>query len=90
MTPILAPSVYVLCLLTSSACAGLLIRAYRRRRTRLLLWTAAGFFFLAVNNLTLVADMVLFPSVYLLPLRQLTAVLAIGVMIYGFIWEVEE
>lgn len=89
MTPILAASVYFLCLVTSSTCAGLLVRAYRRSRTRLLLWTAAGFFFLALNNLSLVADMVVFPNVYLLPLRQVFALMAIAVMIYGFIWEID-
>jgi hypothetical protein len=63
---------------------------HRRNRTRLLLWTAVSFVFLAMNNLSLVADMVLFPNAYLLPLRQLTALIAIGVMIYGFVFEVEK
>jgi hypothetical protein len=88
MTPVAATSVYLLCLATSCACAGLLIRSYLRNRMRLILWTAASFVFLALNNLSLVADVVLFPNVYLLPLRQITALLAIGVLLYAFIWEV--
>lgn len=90
MSSITAASVYFLCLIASCSCAALLIRAYRRNRTKIVLWTAVGFIFLALNNLCLVADMVWFPSVYLLPLRQVTALLAICVMIYAFIWEVDK
>ena len=82
-------AVYLLCLLTSTVCAGLLLRSYLRARSRLLLWTAASFGFLALNNLALVADEVLFPAADLLLFRQITAILAIGVLLYGFIWEVE-
>jgi hypothetical protein len=34
----MAAAVYVLCALTSLACAVLLLRSYARRRVRLLLW----------------------------------------------------
>jgi hypothetical protein len=81
--------VYTLCFVTSALCAALLIRAYVRTRTRLLLWSAASFVFLAVNNFFVLGDLVLFPDVNLLPFRQVTALLAVGVLIYGFIWEVE-
>lgn len=88
----LAPStaVYLLCLATSCVCAGLLLRAYLRTRTKLLLWTAASFGFLALNNVFLVADMVVWPgpTVYLTPYRQGSLVLALGVLLYGFIMEV--
>jgi hypothetical protein len=33
--------------------------------------------------------MVIFPNIFLLPARQLTNAAAIGVLLYGFIWEVE-
>jgi hypothetical protein len=82
-------AVYLLCLLTSSVCAGLLLRAYLRERSRLLLWVAASFVFLALNNLALVADMVVFPSVDLVIWRQVSAICALAVLLYGFIWEVE-
>ena len=82
-------AVYFLCLLTSVVCAGLLLRSYLRARSRLLLWTAVSFGFLALNNLALVADMVIFPSVDLWIWRQVAAFLALGVLLYGFIWEVE-
>ena len=57
----LGPSlVYSLCLAASALCAFLLLHTWRKTRSRLLFWTAAGFVALAVNNLILVADMVLF------------------------------
>ena len=89
MTPLAPAAVYVLCLLTSIVCAGLLLRAYARSRARLLLWTALSFVCLAVNNLFLVGDLVVFPEVDLWPMRQAAAIAAIGVLLYGFIWEAE-
>ncbi|GGL45536.1 DUF5985 family protein [Caulobacter rhizosphaerae] len=87
----LAPTVvYVLCMLASMTCAGLLARAWRASRSRLLLWTAISFGFLALNNLLLVADLVIFAQVNLLPYRQASAGLAIATLLYGFIWEVDE
>lgn len=86
----LGPSlVYALCLATSAACAVLLLHAWRQTRSRLLFWTALGFVFLAVNNLILVADLILLPSVDLWAWRQAASAAAIGVLLYGFIWEAE-
>lgn len=81
--------VYVLCLATSLTCALLLLRGYRRNRSRLLLWTGLGFCALTLNNLLLVADLVVWRDIDLWPARQVTAALAIGVFVYGFLWEVE-
>lgn len=80
-------AVYGLCLLTSGACAALLMRAWRRTGSRLLLWTATSFCFLTLNNLALVADMVLFPAVDLWLLRFLATVVAISLLLFGFVWE---
>ena len=82
--------VYGLCLLASALCAALLLRAWGQSRSRLLLWTALSFSFLALNNLFLVADMVIFPAMNLWYLRQAASLLAIGVLVYGFIWEAEQ
>lgn len=79
--------VYLLCLATSAVCAGLLARAWLRSRSRLLLWTAVSFAGLALNNLFLVADMVLFPTIDFWLLRQASSAAALGVLLYGFIWE---
>ena len=81
-------AVYILCLLTSASCAVLLIRSYLRTRTVLLLWTALCFSLLALNNLLLVVDLVVFPtSVDLQLIRNLTALCAVSVLLYGFIRE---
>jgi hypothetical protein len=82
-------AVYGLCLLTSAVCAALLIRSYGRSRQPLLLWSAACFSLLAINNLLVVLDMVVLASVDLSLARQLTSLAAVGVLIYGFIWEVD-
>lgn len=82
-------AVYLLCLITSLVCAALLARAWRRARSKLLLWTALSFGFLALNNLFLVADMVVFAEMDLRWLRHLSGLAAISVLLYGFIWEAE-
>ncbi|MBC7768972.1 MAG: hypothetical protein H7124_09305 [Phycisphaerales bacterium] len=81
--------VYTLCFVTSALCALLLVRAYIRTRARLLLWSAVSFVFLAINNFFVLGDLVLFPDANLLAFRHIAALLAVGVLIYGFIWEVE-
>lgn len=80
-------TVYLLCLLASLFCAYLLLRAWRQARSPLLLWTAISFGFLALNNLALVSDLVIFPALYLWPLRFAFGLMALGVLIFGFVWE---
>ncbi len=82
-------AVYGLCLLTSALCAALLVRSWGRSRQPLLLWSALCFSLLAVNNLLVVLDMVVLAGVNLSLARQLTSLAAVGVLIYGFIWEVD-
>ncbi|HYC98794.1 DUF5985 family protein [Brevundimonas sp.] len=82
-------AVYGLCLLTSALCAALLIRSYGRSRQPLLLWSAACFSLLAINNLLVVLDMVVLPGIDLSLARQVTSLAAVGVLLYGFIWEVD-
>jgi hypothetical protein len=81
--------VYVLCLLASMVCAALLVRSWRRTRARLLLWSALCFVLLAVNNLMAVLDVFVIHDVDLTFVRQGSALAAVGVLLYGFIWEVE-
>jgi Family of unknown function (DUF5985) len=86
----LKPAVYLLCMATSLLCLILLARSYARSRMRLLLWSALCFVFLAINNLLLFVDVVVFPvEVDLLPYRQLSSLLGVGVLLYGFIWEAD-
>jgi hypothetical protein len=85
---IVKAAVYVLCLLASAVCAGLLVRTYVQTGAKLLLWSASCFVLLATTNLLVVIDLlVLPPTIDLLPLRRLTTLGGIGVLLYGFIWE---
>lgn len=81
--------VYVLCLATSVLCLVLLVRAYLRTRTRLLLWSALCFVGLAVNNLLLFLDLAVFTHIDLLSFRASSSLLAVGVLLFGFIWETD-
>jgi Family of unknown function (DUF5985) len=90
MTDIFATMVYVLCFLTSAACAWLLGRAFARTGTRLLLWSSVCFGFLAANNLVLVLDLVVWPELDLRLARLVLALAAIMSLIWAFVWEVEE
>ena len=83
-------TVYILCFLTSTACAWLLGRSYARTGTRLLLWSSICFALLAANNLMLILDLVVFPQLDLRLLRLLLAMAAVVALIWGFVWEVEE
>lgn len=82
--------VYILCFLTSAACALLLGRSYSGNGTRLLLWSSICFVFLAANNLALILDLVVFPSLDLRTVRLLLALAAVICLIWGFVWEMEE
>lgn len=55
-------TVYPLCAVTSMICAVLLLRAYRRQRTRLLLWSGLCFVLLALNNTLVFVDLIVIPS----------------------------
>jgi hypothetical protein len=82
--------VYVLCFLTSAACAWLLGRSYARGRARLLLWSSVCFAFLALNNLVVVFDLVVWPERDLRLARLVLAFAAVASLIWGFVWEVED
>lgn len=84
-----ATIVYLLCLLASAACAWLLVRSYLRNRTKLLLWSAACFVLLALNNLFVVADMLLFPGFDLTLFRSLSSLAAVSMLLYGFVAELD-
>lgn len=82
--------VYTLCYLTSSACAWLLARSYGRSGARLLLWSCLCFVLLAANNLVLIVDMLVLPSLDLRLARLLLALAAISVLLFGFVWDLEK
>jgi hypothetical protein len=84
-----APVIYTLCLLSSAACAWLLVRSYTRTKTRLLLWSAICFFLLALNNLLVVIDLLVLPMIDLSIMRQLPTLGAVLILLFAFIWELD-
>lgn len=90
MQDVFAGTVYLLCFATSGACALMLARGYRRSGARLLLWSALCFGLLAVNNLLVVIDLLLLADVDMRLARLVTALCAVGVLLFGFVWDVEE
>ena len=84
----MAELVYILCALTSVACAVLLVRGYRAARAPLLFWSALCFVTLAVHNVVLYLDMVTFakgPDLTLL--RTAIGAIAGLQLLYGLIRE---
>ncbi len=85
----MAAAVYVLCALTSFACAVLLLRGYADRRVRLLLWSGLGFVGFAFGNAMLVADLLIFPERDLLIWRNLPTLAGVLVLVYGLVWDTQ-
>jgi hypothetical protein len=82
--------VYLLCFATSSACALLLARSYRRGGARLLLWSALCFALLAANNLFVIVDLLLIHDIDFGLVRLMLSLAAVAVLLFGFIWDMEE
>lgn len=85
----MAKAVFLLCALTSLACAVLLLRAYAGTRSRLLLWSALCFIGFALNNGLLVVDRLVITQVDLSLWRQAPAIAGIAVLLYGLVWDAE-
>ncbi len=85
----MAEAVYVLCAVTSVACAALLARGYLRSRVRLLLWSCLCFVGLALNNLLLVVDLVLYTQGDLSLPRSASALAALSLLVFGLVWDSE-
>jgi hypothetical protein len=83
----MAEAVYILCALTSLACAVLLLRGYSHSRVRLLFWSGLCFVGLAINNTLLFVDLVLVPQIDLSFLRNIPNLVGIILLLYGLIWE---
>jgi len=79
--------IYALCAATSLLCAWLLLRSYFLSRYRLLFWSGLCFSGLALNNLILLADKVVFTDRNLITLRLFSALVALLPLLYGLIFE---
>jgi hypothetical protein len=78
---------FLLCMITSLLSAVLLWRAARGPTRRLLLWSAAFFVGMAINNLLLFVDVITGPNVnWMTPANVVAAVSVIG-LIYALVWE---
>ncbi len=82
-------TIYVLCALTSLACAWLLLHRYGHSRHRLLFWSGLCFAAMTVNNVILVVDKLVFPKIDLSLFRQVSALVAVMLLLYGLIYEKE-
>jgi hypothetical protein len=82
--------VYLLCFLTAGACALLLARNYRRTGARLLLWSALCFLLLAANSFVVILDLLVIKTVDFRLVRHLLSLGAVGVLLFGFIWDLED
>lgn len=79
--------IFALCALTSAACAALLLRGWLRTRFALLLWSGLCFVGLATNNVLLVLDKLVFPTVDLSLWRLLAALVGTLLLLAGLILE---
>lgn len=81
--------VYLLCFLASALCAILLVRQYAASPTPVLLWSAGCFVLLALSNLLVVVDRLILTEENLRPARLVLTLLAVSVLLFGFIWNSE-
>lgn len=82
-------AIYLLCAVTALTCSLLLLRGYRTRRVRLLLWCGLFFLALTAENVFHFVDVVLVPQADLSLLRAGVSLAGMLLLLYGFIWEVK-
>ena len=85
----MASIIYTLCALTALLCAVLLLQTYARSHYSLLLWSGLCFVGLTANNALLVIDELLVPDVDLSTWRFTVGLVAMLVLLYGLIWQVD-
>lgn len=86
----IAAAVYLLCAVTSAACAVFLSRGYSKSRVRLLFWSAICFAGLALSNVFLYIDLVVYrevQSTWLSLARTVPSLLGMSALVFGLIWE---
>lgn len=84
----MAEIVYILCALTSLACAILLGRAYRANRVPLLFYSALCFAGITVTNVLLCVDLLfLGKDISLAWIRAAVALVSVLTLLYGLIFK---
>jgi hypothetical protein len=79
--------IYILAAAICLLCTALLLRAYVKRRARLLLWSGICFAGLMLENIMLYVDYVLIPHVDLSLLRNSVGLASLSLLVFGLIWE---
>ncbi|MFA6117558.1 MAG: DUF5985 family protein [Sphingomonas sp.] len=90
MPEIFPTAVYSLCFATSGACAFLLARRYLQTGIRVLLWSAICFVLLAGNNFMVILDLLVLPDINLGVIRLAFSAAGLGVLLFGFVWDLKE
>lgn len=80
-------AINILGTITVGLCALLLLRAYVRLRTRLLLWSALCFIGLTLANALLFVDLAVVPDVNLYRWRLAVAAGSMLLLVYGLVFE---
>lgn len=75
----IAATIYLLCTFTAFFCAWMLFRSYKNHGYRLLLWSGLCFSCLFINNILLVCDKIIFPTINFKTIR-----LSVGLLPYYF------
>ena len=78
--------VYTLCAVTALLCAVLLLRAYLRVRSRVLLWSALCFVGLMLSNAVLVLDKLVYTEIDLHPVRLYLTLISLLLLLFGLLY----
>ena len=85
----MAAFVYIMCTITSTICAVLLLREYRRTASRVLLWCGLAFVGFTVSNALVFTDVFLVPTINLATVRALANWMATTVLVVALVWDFE-
>lgn len=80
-------AIFAACALTAMVSAWLLLRAYHRGGTRLLLWSGLCFAGLTLTNLLLVLDKTIYAAVDLSIARLLVTLISLLLLVGGMVME---
>jgi len=78
--------VYTLCAVTALLCAVLLLRAYLRVRSKVLLWSALCFVGLMLSNAVLVLDKLVYTEIDLHPVRLYVTLISLLLLLFGLLY----
>lgn len=80
-------AVFLLSAATSCLCAVLLLRGYSQSRVRLLFWSGLCFAGMAIDNVLLYFDVIVWAGWSMADWRRLPALVGLVLLIYGLIWD---